>query len=515
METHFQLKDIAILLFGLVFIFTSIFLFLKEQVKISILFLTCGAFILRFFIINLDPFLYLWDEQFHALVAKNIMDNPFKTMLYVQPVLPYKFGYWAGDHIWLYKGPVFLWLIAISLKIFGVNEIAVRIPSLIMSTLMVPILFRLGKIIINEKAGYFTAFLFATANYQIEMVSGIIGSDHNDVAFMFFICCSFWAWCEYRKSVKTKWLIAVGIFSGLAVLTKWFAGFLVFFCWLLTIFMDKEKRNQFEHYGSLIKSFTISLIISLSWFIYAFYRFPAEMVAIFVSYTQHFTTVTEAHSGGGYYYLDLLPEQYGWFTPFIILPALYFLYKELKGKKELMIFLFSSLLSVHLFYAIAKYKMPLYVNIVCPVIFLALGNFLLMSINFAKNYIRNYVKVFTFILIFLIGFFNIGIGEIEGHHTGTGLWVDFRNKNIHNTEIFRKIGKEFPNKDLIIFNCKDFNAIPVMFYTGMTAYPDIPDSNTFSNLKKEGYKLAVIDDGKLPAYILKDSRIKKLDYKIE
>jgi len=43
-----------------------------------------GALGVRIFAAMLDPFLNTWDEQFHALVAKNMMANPFKPMLYAE-----------------------------------------------------------------------------------------------------------------------------------------------------------------------------------------------------------------------------------------------------------------------------------------------------------------------------------------------------------------------------------------------------------------------------------------------
>ncbi len=513
-ETHFRSNDILTMLLGFGFIFSSILVFLKGRIKLGLLFLSVGGFILRFFIIKLDPFIYTWDEEFHALVAKNMMTGPLKPMLYANPVLPYAVSNWCCNHVWLHKGPVFLWLIAISLKFFGANEIALRLPSIIMSTLMIVLLFRMGKLLVNRSVGYFAAFLFATANYQLEMCSGIIPSDHNDVAFMFFVCASFWAWIEYQSSGKIYWIIIIGLFSGLAVDTKWIMGFLVFFCWLLTVILDSEKRKQWHSYKDLLKSFLIALFVSASWYVYALIRFPAEMVATFKSYSDTFFTVVENHSGGWYFHLDLLSVHYGWIVPFVLLLCFYFFYKTLGKRNNFKILLVSWFLFVEIFYAFAQTKMPLFTIIVAPVVYLSVGNGLLLAVEYFSMKIERFRMPILLVCIVLIGFYNTGIGEIEGHHTNTGLMVYQREKYIHNAAIFRDVAKKLPQKDYTIFNCKDFNAVQLMFYSGITSYDYIPDSIICSNLKKSGIKIAVFDDGRLPSYIAKDNTILKLDYKI-
>lgn len=512
MQTHFLYKDLLNLNVGVLLIVMSVFLYMRNRISLSIFILMAGALVLRLFIIKLDPFLYVWDEEFHALVAKNMMTNPFKPMLYANPLPYYNSDSWVSSHIWLHKGPVFLWLITISFKIFGMNEVALRIPSILLTALMIPLLFRIGKLLVSEKVGYYTSFLFATANYQLEMVTGIIPSDHNDVVFILFICASFWAWFEFQNSGKRYWIFLIGLFSGLAVDTKWVMGFLVFFCWLLTIISNKEKRNQFGSYRALSKGILISIVIGMPWYIYAFIRFPSEMSATLKSYSDHLTKIVESHSGNGFYHLNLLGEQYGWVVPFIILPSLYFLYKAIEKKSDFKIILIAWLLFVEIFYSIACTKMPLFTIIVAPIIYLALGNFMLLGVDWLIIRIGKYKAILVFLIFLIIGFLNININEIEGHHTDVGLMVSQREEYMHNATIFKNIAIELPKKDYVLFNCKD--AIRAMFYTGMTAYQDIPDDSVCGKLKKQGTKLAVFNDGKLPKYVLDDPEILKLNYAV-
>src|SRR4051812_43809574 len=93
----------------------------------ALLFLiTVTGFLLRWWTAHLDPFINLWDERFHAIVARNMMDSPFVPQLHINPLIPTNYANWPDSAIWLHKPPLFLWQMAISMKIFGVSEYSAR-----------------------------------------------------------------------------------------------------------------------------------------------------------------------------------------------------------------------------------------------------------------------------------------------------------------------------------------------------------------------------------------------------
>ena len=193
---------------------------------------------------NLDPFLHVWDERFHALVAKNMIDEPLTPMLYADPVVDMAYDRWDRAHIWLHKQPLFLWQIALSLKIFGINEFAVRLPSALMAALLVLLAFRMGWLYQNQRTGLLAAVLVLSNPFLFELVSGNQGIEHNDVAFLFYVSLSLWGFLEYYKSGNKKWIWAIGIFSGFAILCKWLVGLLVYLGWM--VFRVKERKFSFK-----------------------------------------------------------------------------------------------------------------------------------------------------------------------------------------------------------------------------------------------------------------------------
>lgn len=109
--------QLFLLINSLLIITLSVFAFyFKKNINFSLILLILGGISLRLFAVYLDPFLNIWDERFHALVAKNMIDNPLEPMLFKNPVLPYNYENWTSNHIWLHKQPLFLWQISFFLK---------------------------------------------------------------------------------------------------------------------------------------------------------------------------------------------------------------------------------------------------------------------------------------------------------------------------------------------------------------------------------------------------------------
>jgi len=114
MQSFFSAQQLLPLCPAILFLISSIILLNLGKEKWSIVILFFGSLMLGVFVALLDPFLVLWDEQYHALVAKNMIEHPLMPMLYVNPILDYDYRNWLGNHIWLHKQPLFLWQMAVA-----------------------------------------------------------------------------------------------------------------------------------------------------------------------------------------------------------------------------------------------------------------------------------------------------------------------------------------------------------------------------------------------------------------
>lgn len=158
----------------------------KDKCQIGVLLLIFCGLILRFYMATYF-FLHDWDERYHALVAKHLINHPLLPTLYDNPILKYDYKNWTGNYVWLHKQPLPLWSMALSMWLFGVNEIALRLPSIILSTVGIWLTYYIGSYFINKKVGYLAAFFFSINGLIIELTGGRVATDHVDIFFLFFI----------------------------------------------------------------------------------------------------------------------------------------------------------------------------------------------------------------------------------------------------------------------------------------------------------------------------------------
>jgi len=199
-----------------------------------------GGLLLRVYVSS-DGYLHEWDEKYHALVAKNMILHPLKPTLIENPVLNYDYRSFIGNHIWLEKGPVPLLFISFSLKLFGINEYAVRLPSVILSLIAVYLTYLIASLLFDKKTALLAAFFHSINGYLIELSGGRVSSDHVETAFLFFIELSVFLVTLYLVKKRSVWVsILIGIVTGMAILSKWSPALLVFPIWLIGAYSMKK-----------------------------------------------------------------------------------------------------------------------------------------------------------------------------------------------------------------------------------------------------------------------------------
>ena len=495
----------------------SVIAFQMEKPRIALLFLFLSGFIVYLSGALLDPFLNLWDERFHALVAKNMMDHPFKPMLYADPVLDMAYDRWDRYHIWLHKQPLFLWQIALSFKLFGASELTLRLPNVIMSSLMVLFTFRTGKLMVNRYVGFYSALFMASSYYLMELVSGRQELEHNDVAFTFYISASIWSWIEYvfaGSGKKKYWIILTGLFSSFAILCKWLPGLLIFSGWGIYILTNHNFRLKNLHvqvFRDLLISFTITVFISAPWQIYTWIQFPLEKALEMDIYSKHLWIVLEGHGGDFWFHFQQMELLFGKYLPYFIPPSLFMLYK-LSEKKAASISLIFMLVFVYLFYSVAKTKMPSFTYITVMIVFVSFGSlifFLSEKLNLLLKYKIIQKLVLSFGILYLV-WFNLNLNTLkENHKKDSQLAIIL----VENKSIFQELKNSLPENS-VIFNVYGRHYIECMFYTGFTSYNIIPDPVQIDALKNAGRLPVIFDNGALPDYILNDNEILLIDKKI-
>jgi 4-amino-4-deoxy-L-arabinose transferase len=489
--------------------------------RLSIYMLMAGALVAGFLFAVFNPYLHMWDEQYHMLVAKNMMDNPFKPMLYRDAINDYRFESWISNEVWLHKQPLFLWQMALSMSVFGVNEIGARLPSVVMHAGMVLLIYRIGRIAVNPRTGFYAALLYAFAHYPLELISGAYCNDHNDKAFIFYITASFWALFEYRTSQKPKFMYLVGILAGCAVLCKWLAGFLVFGPWFLSLFFFSQNRRwSIKTYLPFLKAFGICLLVVLPWQIYTLIRFPNEANYELFHAASHFTEPVEGHSGDLLFHFEalrILISDYE--VIYYIVPASLILLFFRAAKKEYFLIVILAVLAVYGFFTAACTKMDSFTAIASPLIFISIAALLEFPLSLIYRNRKSYVRAaVTTVIIITAGYFSFNPEKSFANHTEWDEMVfNYRNAKIREAFFLKSLNKTLGEGNYAVYN-SSFNLmshISGMFYTPYICFPGLPTAEQIKEAKAKGYKVAVLKfNEELPLYITenRDVRIVYIPY---
>lgn len=505
---------IFVLQLGILLVAMGIISFeLQSKKTLSLWLLITGALALRIFVGLIDPFLHIWDEQFHALVAKNMLINPFKPTLIIDPILAYDYKFWDSNHVWLHKQPLFLWQIALSFKLFGISEFTLRFPSQIMSAILVYFIYRIGSISYSKRAGFYAAVFYVGANFLIELTSGRTPTDHNDIAFLFYVTASIWAWFEYSKSKNKYWLLLIGMFSGFAILVKWLTGLLVYSGWFIYIISNKESRQKRNNYFDLLKSLIITFIVALPWQIYILFKFPVESTYEYGRFSSHFFKAIEGHGGPWYYHFEIFQLLYGNGLNYVILISL-LIFLAIRIEKSYKIPIIIWITTVYVFFSIASTKMIAFTIIVSPLIYLIVGIIIAFLYNNFKNRLNHsplkkwLPSMLSIALIFFVFYHTLNYNKLILADNERRIKIYDRWSN--NTLIYKELNNLLPSEDLIVFNAPKLDFVNILFYTEFRSRKLIPTLTDIKELKEHQITIAIFDDKELPDYILNDKEIIKI-----
>ncbi len=448
--------------------------YLNDKIYSSLSLIILAGLILRIFT-SFDYYLHPWDERYHALVAKNLLENPFKPMLYNVPLLEYDYKNWANNHIWVHKQPFPLYSIALSIWLFGKSAFAIRIPSILLNTIAIYATFKIGHQLANRKVGLIAAFLFSINGLIIEQTAGRVATDHVDVFFLSLITLAVY---QLFKSVdeNSKFSFFIGsLFIGLAILSKWLPALIVVLLWIIYAH-NKLKTKQILWQLSLIL-FIIGMVV-FPWQFYIMSQFPLEATWESSYNKLHFFKNLLPVDQAYYYHFDRMRIIFG---ELVYLPLIWLAYRLTKSKNRQTIFIILSWIIIpYVFFSIAKTKMQAYIIFCAPAIFIMIGIFL-QEIQQYKQKLKIMVTLISMLLIALP--IRYSIERIKP--------FQLRDRNPEWISQIKSIDSAKPNTKKVIFNCQ--YPIESMFYTNMICYNRIPSLDKLHEILSKGYDIYIDD----------------------
>lgn len=465
----------------------KVFFFLNEKFLLFLVFIT--GLSLRIYMALVDPMLHDWDERFHALVAKNMMKEPFRPMLYTHQYFTTEWHNWTYNHIWLHKQPLFLWQMALSMKVFGVSEISIRIPSILMGALMILLVYRVSFLATRNKwTSLFAATLIAFNNYYLILTSGREGMDHNDIAFAFYLLASFWAYAEYLHKPLKKWVILIGVFAGCAILNKWLTGLIVFAPWGIQALTDLFRSGKWTTTLHMLLALLVCTVVFLPWQLYILHAFNREAVYEYAYNARHIREVVEGHGGDIWAYLNMFPYYFGWNVNYLvpigfivlltrkdILPG----YKIMLTVAPVVVFCFFSFL--------VQTKMKAYFFMVAPLCIVLEGIAFYWLLSLFGRF-----KVWVAPVLVIICICYVLDWKQISDYTHE---INYRQSKIYNTELYKKIDRFVPEDIDVVLNCNNMEHVDLMFYSKrLEAYHSQIRESEFREVTKNGKRIAVFPE---------------------
>lgn len=269
---------------------------MKDYLKIGLLAL------LLFFPFLGGVHLFDWDEINFAECAREMLATGdwFRPQIDFEP-------FWE-------KPPLFIWMQAASMKIFGVGEFAARLPNAICGLLTLLLVYHLGKKLFDKCFGWLWALAWVGSLLpHLYFRSGIIDPWFNLLIFTGLYGFVRFRWQFFRLHeirgfwAKYGWLIGGGWLIGLAVMTKGPVAYLIVVLTIAAYWARYKFRGKGYLRHILMMSVAVASVAAL-WFLAEIALHGSWFVREFLAYQMRLLTTPDSGHGGffGYHFVVLL-----------------------------------------------------------------------------------------------------------------------------------------------------------------------------------------------------------------
>jgi len=246
--------------------------------------------------------LFDWDEINFAECAREMLVTGDYSRVYIN-FLPF----WE-------KPPLFFWLQAMAMQIFGVGEFAARLPNGICGMITLLALYRIGKKMYNNTFGLIWAAVYGGSVLpHLYFHSGIIDPWFNLFIFLGIHYFILYGWEKQGFTItgfdrnRVLYMFLGGAFIGLATITKGPAALLIF----LAVAGLRLLISRFPYFLKVKEVVTFSagiLLFSSIWYVYEYVSNGSWFIKEFIKYNfRLFSTPDAGHAGfPGYHVVVLL-----------------------------------------------------------------------------------------------------------------------------------------------------------------------------------------------------------------
>ncbi len=169
-----------------------------------------------------------------------------------------------GGQLWFDKPPLFYWLTALSMRVFGVSEFAARLPSAALSVGLIGAIYALARRAYPDipKTALWAGFVLATCLQFFTLARAAV-TDMTLVVCLSLALYGLYAWLQTNQG---RWMVLAGLMTGLGMLAKGpVALVLVGVQVIAYLLLTRQAKRLLS--PALWAGFTLCLAVGLPWFL--------------------------------------------------------------------------------------------------------------------------------------------------------------------------------------------------------------------------------------------------------
>jgi len=423
--------------------------------------------------------LHAWDERFHALVAKNLIVDPLKPTLYRQPVVGYDYRDWTSNHVWLHKPPGALWLMAGSMRLFGINEIAMRLPGVVLSCAAVWLTFLIGRLLFTPAVGVLAAGFHAINGFLVALATGRRVADHVDTALIACVELGIWAALLHARNGRPAMLLVSGAALGAGLLTKSLPALLIP-CVAFVVFLQQESLSHAARKCALIMA--VGAAVAAPWTLYVWTAFPQEAAASGLYTLIHISQTLEGHEAAPFAYVQ---DMLRFFGELVWIPVAAVTWRAVHGGAPHLRALLAWAAIPYVTFSLMSTQLPGYVMIAAPALFLMQACFWCGLRERRRTMPVGWARPATAVLLALL----VALpARYLLEPTGS---LERRDRYPAAFEELRTLEARLHLPDAVIFNMP--MPIEAMFYSPYTAYQQMPTADQVRALTAQGQPVVIYE----------------------
>jgi 4-amino-4-deoxy-L-arabinose transferase-like glycosyltransferase len=326
---------------------------------------------------------------------------------------------------YLDKPPLLFWLSSISIKIFGTNNFAYKLPSFLFLLLSLFAVYSFALLYYLEKVAKNALLILASTQAYFLMTNDV----RTDALLTSSVIISIWLFAEYFEKKKLKYLIIAPFFTALALMSKGPIGIIAVLLPIIFHLLYLKKWYEiFSFRWALVFSIIALLLVPMSYGLYTQFDLHPEKISYgikgqsglyFYYWLQSFGRITGENIWNNnkpwhFFLASSLWDFFPWFLPLVF--AIFYKLKRLffHKKKAVEIICLSGFIMIFMMLSMSKYKLPHYVFVTFPFAAILVADyFSLIGEKSWRNWRLFYVILSILILLLIISSYVFFFTEIN------------------------------------------------------------------------------------------------------